>query len=315
MLAGAVGGLFLTVQVARGADIDPMKPVLKAPPVLVQPAVDGFNAKWDALGGTINGRSLYGSRGSFSIPLATQWGLQIDAQAGSLERRAFGAIGGHLFWRDPMQGLIGIYANHVHWDQFGGVHATHVAGEGELYLGRFTIQAIVGVEFGNSVSTTQVINSVFVPGFPLPNVFGTQTFTEGFDVKTRFMDQINLKYYFTDNWSGYLGHRYLGGKNALAVGSEAAIGVGRGVMASAFIEGRIGERQFEGVWGGLRFYFGQKDKTLIRRHREDDPIIWDSLHTILNNYNSRGSSSTTVVCPNGSPPNSGGTCESFSGPP
>jgi hypothetical protein len=310
MLAGVVGGVFMTVQVARAADIEPVKPAFKALPALIQPAVDGFNAKWDALGGTITGRSLYASRGSFSIPLATQWGLQIDVQAGSLERRAFGALGGHLFWRNPSQGLIGIYTNHVHWDQFGGVHATHVAGEAEVYFGRFTIQGIAGVEFGNSVSTTQVVNSLVVQGFPLPNIFGTQTFTEGFDVKTRFMDQINLKYYFTDNWNGYVGHRYLGGKNALAVGSEAAIPLGRGVMASAFIEGRFGERQFEGAWGGLRFYFGQKDKSLIRRHREDDPIIWDNLHTILNNYFSRGSSSSFAQCPNGSPP-SFGSCESF----
>src|SRR5262245_28051695 len=88
MLAGVVGGVFMTVQVARAADIEPVKPAFKALPALIQPAVDGFNAKWDALGGTITGRSLYASRGSFSIPLATQWGLQIDVQAGSLERRA-----------------------------------------------------------------------------------------------------------------------------------------------------------------------------------------------------------------------------------
>ena len=37
---------------------------------------------------------------------------------------------------------------------------------------------------------------------------------------------------------------------------------------------RAGEGSFHGVWGGVRFYFGQKDKTLIRRHREDDPTDW-----------------------------------------
>jgi len=26
----------------------------------------------------------------------------------------------------------------------------------------------------------------------------------------------------------------------------------------------------------VRFYFGQKDKTLIRRHREDDPTNWNN---------------------------------------
>ena len=33
-------------------------------------------------------------------------------------------------------------------------------------------------------------------------------------------------------------------------------------MASLFAEGRIGEDDYHGVWGGVRFYFGQNDKTL-----------------------------------------------------
>lgn len=41
-------------------------------------------------------------------------------------------------------------------------------------------------------------------------------------------------------------------------------------------EGRVGEDSYHGVWGGVRFYFGQKDKTLIRRHREDDPTNWNN---------------------------------------
>jgi endosialidase-like protein len=57
------------------------------------------------------------------------------------------------------------------------------------------------------------------------------------------------------------------------------------LMAAAFIEGRIGENDFDGIWGGLRFYFGQKDKTLIQRHRQDDPIEWvpETLFSIVNN--------------------------------
>ena len=48
------------------------------------------------------------------------------------------------------------------------------------------------------------------------------------------------------------------------------------IMGALFAEGRIGEDDFQGVWGGIRFYFGQKDKSLIRRHREDDPYDWGS---------------------------------------
>ena len=48
------------------------------------PAVDGFNAKIDGYGGGANhSSSLYGADGSLSIPLAQQWGLQIDGGVGS----------------------------------------------------------------------------------------------------------------------------------------------------------------------------------------------------------------------------------------
>jgi hypothetical protein len=312
MLAGVVGAVYLTANVARAADISPV-PYYKAP-ILSEPAVDGFNAKWEALGGTLAHKSLYGSRAALSFPLASQWGLQVDAHVGSLDRRAFGTIAPHLFWRNPSQGLIGLYASHTHWDQFGGVHVTQVSGEGELYIGRFTVQGIAGVEFGNSV-TSLTTNTTIVP--PAGGIFGaagvasTNTFLEGFDVKTRFFDQVNLKYYFTDNVAGYIGHRYLGGKNALAVGAETALPFGKGVMTSAFIEARTGEGQFTGVWGGLKVYFGQKDKTLIRRHREDDPPFWDTLHSIVNNYHSSGSSTSTLFCNNGRELQPDGTCESF----
>ena len=39
---------------------------------------------------------------------------------------------------------------------------------------------------------------------------------------------------------------------------------------SIFAEGRIGEDDYAAVWGGVRLYLGQ-EKSLIRRHREDDP--------------------------------------------
>jgi hypothetical protein len=33
----------------------------------------------------------------------------------------------------------------------------------------------------------------------------------------------------------------------------------------------VGEDDHSTVWVGLRFYLGGEDKSLIRRHREDDP--------------------------------------------
>ena len=248
-------------------------------------------------GRRLNRKRLYGSRGALSMPLGGQFGLQVDVTGGSLERRGFGSIGGHLFWRNPSQGLVGLYVNHVHWNEFGGVHATHVAAEGEIYAGPWTLQAIVGAEFGNSASNIITATSVTPPAIGFPGAVSTATLLQTYDVKTRFMDQVNLKYYLTENWNGYVGHRYLGGHNALALGSEMALPLGGGVMGSAFVEARLGSRDFEGVWGGLKVYLGRKDKSLIRRHREDDPIHWDTLFSILGNFHQNISGSTQGIDP------------------
>ncbi len=42
--------------------------------------------------------------------------------------------------------------------------------------------------------------------------------------------------------------------------------------AALFARGLIGEGGNNAVLGGLRFYFGQRDKTLIDRNRQDDPV-------------------------------------------
>jgi hypothetical protein len=309
MFYGAVGATFMSMSAYAS---DPV-PYLTMPATSYAPAVDGFNGKVETFGGVISNRSIAGQQGALSVPLAGPLGLQIDSAFGSLENRGFGNIAGHLFWRNPSQGLIGIYTSHTLWDQFGGAYVGQVAGEAEYYFGRFTFQGIAGVEYGNSASSTVSTTSIVAPGpFGAPGVITTSTMTSMFDVRTRFFDQINLKYYFTDNWDGYIGHRYLGGKNALALGSEYAIPLGSRFQVSAFVEARVGESNFNGVWGGLKFYFGQKDKPLIARQRQDDPNIWsaDSLFSILNSQSSSGSSSSTQFC-NGPFPPVGGSCEVF----
>lgn len=221
-------------------------------------AVDGLNGKISGFGGSFADKGLYGGAGSFALPLGCEFGVQIDGTAASLDSRFLGSIGGHLFWRDPTLALLGVYGSYTSWDQAGGVHAAHIGPEGEWYNGRWTLQGVTGVEFGNT--TTGLVG-------PL---------TQTFDVKTRFFDQINLAYYFQDNFKLFVGHRYLGGKDALALGGEYGIPMRNGVMAALFAEGRVGEDNFRGVWGGIKFYFGQKDKTLILRNREDDPTDWGS---------------------------------------
>jgi hypothetical protein len=162
--------------------------------------------------------------------------------------------------------MIGAYGSYYSWDSIAGdVHLGQVAGEGAWYWNRLTLEGVAGAEFGNHATS--------LIGFDVFEV----------NIKTRFFDKVNVAYYLTDNFNVYVGHRYLGGKNAAAFGGEWGIPISNtSSMASLFVEGRAGD--YTGVWGGLRLYFGEKPKTLIRRHREDDPIEWapESLTTMSN---------------------------------
>jgi hypothetical protein len=293
MWSGFVGGLLLAAGPTSAADIAAKAPQYE----MFAPAVDGPNGKVENFGGSFADKTIYGAKGAFSVPLGSRFGLQVDGAVGRFDDSTFGSIGGHLFWRNPAQGLIGIYANHTYWDRFGGVNVTQIAGEGELYVGRWSLQGIAGVEFGNRASQVTTTSTTDVA-----LVTTTTTLTEFYDLKTQFFDKINLSYYPLDNWKVFVGHRYLGGKHAAALGSEFALPLGGGALASLFVEGRAGEDNFRGVWGGLKFYFGQRDKSLIQRHRQDDPIEWtpESLFSIVNSFGRTSTSSTSApTCPPG----------------
>ena len=253
MLSSIVGASFIAVLTAQAADAPITKAPYAAPPAL--PAVDGINYKFDVLGGSLAEHGFAGARGAVSIPLGFRYGLQLDGTATRYHGDFLGAIGGHLFWRDPAVGLLGLYASHTRWNKFGGVHSNRVALEAEAYHGPWTFSAILGAESGNSTS----------------QLSGTSLTT--YNVDSRFYDIVNIHYYLNENARVTLGHRYLGGKHALALGGEWAVPLAPRTMGSLFVEGRIGESDYKSVWAGLRVYFGQSDKSLMRRHREDDPVI------------------------------------------
>ena len=153
MLTAIVGATFIIPLTASAADLS-IKAPMSSDPGMFAPAVDGVNWKFGGLGGSMAHRSLYGAQGAVSIPVGAQYGVQIDGAAGAFDERAFGAVAGHFFWRDPARGLVGLYGSFTHWDQLGGVRVGQVAGEGEAYFGPFTIRVLAGVEFGNSASQT-----------------------------------------------------------------------------------------------------------------------------------------------------------------
>ena len=125
-----------------------------------------------------------------------------------------------------------------------------------------------------------------------------------FNIKTRFFDRAEVAYYLTDDWKVGAGHSYFGGNNAAIFSTEYAFNPGwsRGTAMSVFAEGRVGEYGTSGALGGLKIYFGQKDKTPIRRNREDDPAVGltDGLSALSNNQGNSMSGAGTA--PGGGPP-------------
>ncbi|MFZ3358437.1 MAG: tail fiber domain-containing protein [Xanthobacteraceae bacterium] len=263
-----------------------------APPAEL-PAVDGINGTFSVQGGSDDTKGLFAGTGSLAVPLGGQYGAEFDGVAGGFDNRFLGGGAAHLFWRDPHRGLLGAYGDSIHWQTpIGGVNVGDVGGEGEAYLGQWTLRGVAGAEFGNNATN----NAVSVVG--IPGGFITTTTPNGIlKHVTRFFDTVTLEYYVTDNWKASIGQRYLGGRNAAAFGTEYALASRGNMLPTLFAEARLGEGHDNyGAWAGLRLYFGNHDKTLIRRNREDDPSanLFDIVDTL-----GPGSTSTTGTCTNG----------------
>jgi hypothetical protein len=224
------------------------------------PAVSGLNGKIAAFGGWLDDDTgdtgIGGIMGALSVPLGHRFGFQADGMIASSHSDFVGEVGGHLFWRDPSTGLIGIYGEYVtrndpDWDTW------RIGVQGEAYLGNVSLEGVVGYE-----------------NTDLPAALGSDD-----DDVFAYLD---AAYYLDDNFRIALGYRRLDGINIGAAGMEYQLPTSvLGVGTSVFAEGRIGEDDYAAVWGGIRLYLGQEGKSLIRRHREDDPggfgdeNLWD----------------------------------------
>ena len=122
------------------------------------PAVSGLNGKVSVFGGSQDGGGksggMFGVAGSLWVPMGFAYGLQVDGMAGSGHGAAFYGIGGHLFWRDPAKGLVGLYSSYLHWDFTNGATTGFDIGkfgvEGAAYLGRFSLEGLAAYQFGSA---------------------------------------------------------------------------------------------------------------------------------------------------------------------
>ncbi len=200
------------------------------------PAVSGLNGKIEALRGDLDGDMLSAAAGSLSFPLTRSFGVQIDGLLADYSATPTKGAGGHLFWRDPNQGLIGAVASSA---DFNGTVINRFGLESEAYLGPFTLAATAGWQNGESRKTG--------------------------------WGNLDLRWYPVDNLVLEIGAAAVSGTRAGHLGFEWQPLSGYAPGLAFFADGAIGTKDYDHALGGIRMYFGAS-KPLKARHREDDPI-------------------------------------------
>ena len=241
------------------------------------PAVSEPNAKISVEGGSYDDASSALALGSLTIPLALPFGLQADGAIGTIDGKAMGGGGMHLFTRNPSSYLLGAYGSYHTWD---GINIWRAAAEGELFLNRFTLSGLAGYESVNVPSTL-----------------------DGLPVLTRddrhFFTHVDLAYYITDDFKVSAGYRYLNETSFAAAGAEYLFRAA-GAPMSIFVNSNFGVEEYTRVTGGLRIYLGEPaGKSLIARQRTADPENYTPVFPPLN----------TTVPQSPSPPPCADGCE------
>lgn len=230
---------------AHAADLiiyDPA-PVAEQYVDLTLPAVSGPNGKIEfALGGITDPEAaIFRAGASFSMPLGNLFGIQADVGFDNTD--GDWATGGalHLFMRDPSSYLLGVAAGVVVAD---GMTLSAIGPEAELYLDRMSLEAWAGW-----ANVDYDIDAFDDDGF---FAFG------------------DIAYYVTDDWRISAGASTILGEGSLNLATEYQF-AGLGFPLSATGEVRAYDDDRWSAKIGLKGYFGDEGKSLIDRHRQDDP--------------------------------------------
>ena len=297
--------LFLTGVSPALAEESPQSNRLSPLPMLaetsgqVKPAVDGVNGKVQVYGGAGQGNALNisgipglspwqssptwkgigGGTGTLTVPIGHSFGAQVDLSSGAFGNNPLGAAGGHLFWRDPDKGMVGAYGSGLILGSRVGRTVWTTAGEFEAYIGNVTGRAIVGVQ-GSNANTAGI--SAFEQYAYGPNYLGNNA--------TYFHDIVEATFYPLDDLALTVGHIYSFGRNGVTGEVEYLLPQFRGgnIAPSAFLSATYGWNNSSNIMAGLRVYFGNHDKSLIRRQREDDPRVYQHIHLISGPYGGTG---------------------------
>ncbi|NGP18932.1 TonB-dependent receptor [Devosia aurantiaca] len=211
------------------------------------PAVSGINGKAEVLGGFRNldgDDSFVGAiGGTVSIPVGHSFGVQLDAAASMSDDDT--AVGGaiHAFMRDPSSYLIGITAGVVRTDNGNTLSA--VGAEGELYLDRISLEAWAGyarLDYNDDFAIDDLDGGFFIG---------------------------DVAWYANDNWRLAIGGSYILEEASLNLSTEYQFDT-----LPFSVTGQVSFAEDDNITAtiGLRGYFGApSDRTLIERHRQDDP--------------------------------------------
>ena len=206
------------------------------------PAVSEVNGKMSYAGGNMNSAEGHNFDGSVTLPLTRQFGFQADGLYSRISDLDFGGGAGHLFWRDPKIGLLGVTGGYL---GRAGVQTYQAGAEGEYYLGRFTFGFFGGA---GSIHYDQAVP--FIDTNP-----------------TRFIGRLSAGYYPVDNL--LLRVSYLTAFKENLVKAELEY---QTPLCGLALTGEVarGDHGYDHWLLGVRYYFGAK-KSLMDRHRQDDP--------------------------------------------
>ncbi|OIQ95812.1 hypothetical protein GALL_221540 [mine drainage metagenome] len=207
------------------------------------PAVDGVNGKITAQGGRSGGSDGSLLDGVITFPIAQSWGAQLDGGGGRLGHSSLSSVGGHLFWRDPDSGLLGLTASH---HSSGGATAQRVGIEAEGYLSDFTLSARAGYQ-RRTLDT------------PIGSATDNKTYT-----------RLRGSWYATENLAISARLQHVDStRSALEVEWQPGINGMAGLSAIASY-GRDASSKTNTTVIGVRYYL-DREKSLIKRHRTGDP--------------------------------------------
>src|SRR4029079_2824597 len=195
------------------------------------PAVSGPNGKLSVEGGSSADEGEGVATGSFALPLGHAFGLQADAAVGSFHDEILGGGALHLFTRDPSRYLFGVYGSYHTWDE---INIWRAALEGELYIGRVTLEGLGGYE---SLDAPELLDGFTVLTLDDNHLFG----------------QADAGYYITDDFKIYAGYRYINERSFGAAGTEYLIR-GLDVPVALFARGDVGDEFVQNVTGCVRIY-------------------------------------------------------------